>query len=145
MVQNMIAGNALDIREAKFKLFGQVWGVFDWTVTVIILASVFFSLAFTFLFCFCCASTAESEEEELQAEIDRLRKEADLAALLKAREETMKSFSKELFKAQDELKDNEIRERKREVVMANVDINAIMNDGDEESKKAAEPEKQDPA
>ena len=70
MVQNLIEKNVQGIRETKFKVFGSVWSVFDWTMAVIIVASVFFALGFTFLACFCISSSAELEEEELQEEIN---------------------------------------------------------------------------
>lgn len=107
MVQNMIERNVQGIRETKFKVFGAVWSVFDWTMAIIIVASVFFALGFTFLFCFCFSSTAEFEEEELQAEINELRKKASLEKLLIVAEGN--NLSSALLKAGNETKGNERR------------------------------------
>ena len=86
MIQNLIERNVQGIRETRFKIFGAVWSVFDWTMAIIIVASIFFALGFTFLFCFCFSSTAEKEEEELQEEINKMRKKANLEKLLAAAE-----------------------------------------------------------
>ena len=74
MVKDLIERKVQGIRETKFKIFGSVWNVFDWTMAVIIVCSIFFALGFTFLFCFFLSGSAEDEEEQLQEEINKLRK-----------------------------------------------------------------------
>jgi hypothetical protein len=129
MVQGLIQKHVQGIRETKFKVFGAVWSVFDWTMAIIIVASVFFALGFTFLFCLCFSSTAEYEEEQLQEEINIMRKKANLEKLLATTEGN--NLSGALLKAGSNTKGNERKPMDAKLVMAMmVDINAIMNGAD---------------
>lgn len=129
MVQNLINKNVQGIHETKFKVFGQVWSVFDWTLAIIVIVAITLSFGFTFLVCVFLAPKAEEEEEELQAEITMKRKKASLEKLLAATEGA--NLSGALLRAAKETERNERREFDATLVMAkSVDINALMRGPD---------------